>query len=423
MQSLGAHRAGPGARQSRERRAPGRPPLLASALRYAVFPGGHRIRPQLCLAVARACGDERSRSADAAAAAIELLHCASLVHDDLPCFDDADMRRGKPSVHAQFGEPIAVLAGDALIVLAFETLAREASAERLALPRLASSPRRSARRAASSPARPGNARRPSRSSTISAPRPARCSSARPWPAPPRPASSPSPGGRSARSSARPTRSPTTCATCFATRRNSASRSARTRRAAGRTPPPSSGSAAPRRGSSIWSSGGSAPFPIAPARSELCAVDRGADARSSFPSSSPASRPDATARWPPFRSGLSGRAFVESVSATGAAGSSPTPRFQRWAANSPLTRWIARRRARALFDLCAGFVYSQILQRLRETRGVRASPRRLEGLRSSRAADGLDVPAAAAAAKAAASLAAACAPCRTTASRSTISARR
>ncbi len=104
----------------------GAPPLLASAIHYAVFPGGHRIRPHLALAVAAACGDAFPRAADAAAAAVELLHCASLVHDDLPCFDDADMRRGKPSVHAAFGEPIAVLTGDALIVLAFETLAREA---------------------------------------------------------------------------------------------------------------------------------------------------------------------------------------------------------------------------------------------------------------------------------------------------------
>jgi geranylgeranyl diphosphate synthase type II len=103
---------------------PGAPPLLAAALRYSVFPGGHRIRPQLCLAIAEACGDSDPAAADAAAAAIELLHCASLVHDDLPCFDDADIRRGKASVHAEFGEPLAVLAGDALIVLAFETLGR-----------------------------------------------------------------------------------------------------------------------------------------------------------------------------------------------------------------------------------------------------------------------------------------------------------
>ncbi|CAO4168500.1 polyprenyl synthetase family protein [Methylorubrum zatmanii] len=107
--------------------APGAPPLLAEAIRYAVFPGGHRIRPRLCLAVALACGDDDPAASDAAAAAIELLHCASLVHDDLPCFDDAPMRRQKPSVHAAFGVPLAVLTGDALIVAAFETLARGAA--------------------------------------------------------------------------------------------------------------------------------------------------------------------------------------------------------------------------------------------------------------------------------------------------------
>ena len=114
--------------------APGAPPLLAEALRYAVFPGGHRIRPRLCLAVAGACGDDDPAAADSAAAAIELIHCASLVHDDLPCFDDAPMRRQKPAVHVSYGEPLAVLAGDALIVLAFETLARGAARrpERLA---------------------------------------------------------------------------------------------------------------------------------------------------------------------------------------------------------------------------------------------------------------------------------------------------
>jgi len=101
---------------------PGAPPLLASALRYAVFPAGHRIRPQLCLAVAGACGDSDPEAADAAASAIELLHCASLVHDDLPCFDDSPLRRGKASVHAEYGAPIAVLTGDALIVHAFATL-------------------------------------------------------------------------------------------------------------------------------------------------------------------------------------------------------------------------------------------------------------------------------------------------------------
>src|SRR5215470_14101640 len=106
------------------------PPKLAAAMRHAVFPGGARVRPRLCLAVAAACGDDDPDLSDAAAASIELLHCASLVHDDLPCFDDAITRRGRPSVHKAFGEPLAVLAGDALIVLAFQTMARAACSPR-----------------------------------------------------------------------------------------------------------------------------------------------------------------------------------------------------------------------------------------------------------------------------------------------------
>lgn len=106
----------------------GSPPLLAAAMRHSVFPKGARIRPRLCLAVAAACGDPEPAVSDAAAIAIELLHCASLIHDDLPCFDDADTRRGRPSVHKAYGEPLAVLAGDALIVLAFQALAWNAAA-------------------------------------------------------------------------------------------------------------------------------------------------------------------------------------------------------------------------------------------------------------------------------------------------------
>jgi len=114
------------------------PPKLAVALRHAVFPGGARIRPQLCLAVAMACGDSEPALADGAAAAIELLHCASLVHDDLPCFDDATLRRGVPTVHAAYGERIAVLTGDALIVLAFQALAQAAHRAPHRLPALLS---------------------------------------------------------------------------------------------------------------------------------------------------------------------------------------------------------------------------------------------------------------------------------------------
>jgi geranylgeranyl diphosphate synthase type II len=113
---------------------PGCPPRLAAAMRYAVFPKGARIRPRLCHSVSAACGEDNPAATEAAGAALELLHCASLVHDDLPCFDAADLRRGRPSVHKAFGEPLAVLAGDALIVLAFQTLARiQCAPDRLAL--------------------------------------------------------------------------------------------------------------------------------------------------------------------------------------------------------------------------------------------------------------------------------------------------
>jgi geranylgeranyl diphosphate synthase, type II len=98
----------------------GAPAELASALRYAVLPGGARIRPRLCLAVASVGGETIPPLVEAAACAIELLHCASLVHDDLPCFDDAALRRGKPALHKVYGEALAVLTGDALIVSAFE---------------------------------------------------------------------------------------------------------------------------------------------------------------------------------------------------------------------------------------------------------------------------------------------------------------
>ena len=103
--------------------ADGCAPTLAAAMRHAVFPGGARVRPRLCAAVGMGSGCD-AEWLFAAAAAIELIHCASLVHDDLPCFDAALLRRGRPSIHNEFGERIAVLAGDALIVLAFQTVAR-----------------------------------------------------------------------------------------------------------------------------------------------------------------------------------------------------------------------------------------------------------------------------------------------------------
>ncbi|MEM9693873.1 MAG: polyprenyl synthetase family protein [Myxococcota bacterium] len=100
------------------------PPKLAEAMRYAVFPGGARVRPRLCLAVAEAAaGAPPPPAAIGLACSLELLHCASLVHDDLPCFDDADLRRGRPSVHRAFGEALALLVGDGLMLLALDTVA------------------------------------------------------------------------------------------------------------------------------------------------------------------------------------------------------------------------------------------------------------------------------------------------------------
>ena len=102
--------------------SPQAPEKLLSALQYATFPGGARIRPTILTSVAMACADDQPELTDAAAAALELIHCASLVHDDLPCFDNADVRRGKPTVHRGYSEPLAVLTGDSLIVLAFDVL-------------------------------------------------------------------------------------------------------------------------------------------------------------------------------------------------------------------------------------------------------------------------------------------------------------
>ena len=100
----------------------GAPKGLEDAVRHAVFSGGARIRPQLCVAVAIACGDDAPELTDAAATAVELMHCASLVHDDMPAFDNAATRRGQPTVHKAYGEPLALLCGDALIVMAYQVL-------------------------------------------------------------------------------------------------------------------------------------------------------------------------------------------------------------------------------------------------------------------------------------------------------------
>ncbi len=101
----------------------GVPASLARAMRYSVFAGGKRLRPVLALASCELAGGEPPRALSFACA-VEMVHTYSLIHDDLPAMDDDDLRRGKPSCHKAFGEANAVLAGDALLTLAFETLAR-----------------------------------------------------------------------------------------------------------------------------------------------------------------------------------------------------------------------------------------------------------------------------------------------------------
>lgn len=98
------------------------PASLHAAMRHSVFAGGKRLRPMLTLAGCRACGTP-DETAMPVACAVELIHTYSLIHDDLPAFDDEDLRRGKPTCHAVYGETIAILAGDALQALAFEVLA------------------------------------------------------------------------------------------------------------------------------------------------------------------------------------------------------------------------------------------------------------------------------------------------------------
>ncbi len=107
------------------------PAALHAAMRHLLFPGGKRLRPGLCFAACEAVGGAPA-AALPAAAAVELVHTYSLVHDDLPCMDDDDERRGRPTVHVAYGEAVAVLAGDALQALAFAVLARAGDAAAVA---------------------------------------------------------------------------------------------------------------------------------------------------------------------------------------------------------------------------------------------------------------------------------------------------
>jgi geranylgeranyl diphosphate synthase, type II len=99
------------------------PQTIHRAMRYSLFAGGKRIRPILCLEAARACGADPSAAHFTAACSLEFIHTYSLIHDDLPALDNDDYRRGKLTCHKVFGEAMAILAGDALLTLAFEVLA------------------------------------------------------------------------------------------------------------------------------------------------------------------------------------------------------------------------------------------------------------------------------------------------------------
>jgi geranylgeranyl diphosphate synthase, type II len=99
-----------------------RPPVIHRAMRYTALAEGKRLRPSLVLLAYEACGGKKGRSAEDVAAAVEMVHAFSLIHDDLPAMDDDAMRRGKPANHIVFGEGVAILAGDGLLTLAFQTL-------------------------------------------------------------------------------------------------------------------------------------------------------------------------------------------------------------------------------------------------------------------------------------------------------------
>jgi len=100
------------------------PASLHSAMRYALLAGGKRLRPALVQASYELFGGKPSESINLAMLSLEMLHTFSLIHDDLPCMDDDDFRRGKPTTHKVYGEAIAVLAGDALCIFAFELIAK-----------------------------------------------------------------------------------------------------------------------------------------------------------------------------------------------------------------------------------------------------------------------------------------------------------
>ena len=178
---LVARRARGGRGGARRLGAADAPAGLGEAMRYAVLDGGKRLRPLLVLAAAKAVHGSRE-AAMRAACAVELIHAYSLVHDDLPCMDNDVLRRGKPTVHVQFGVAQAMLAGDAMQALAFEVLTPADGSVAPALQaRLcgAAGARRGRRRHGRRPGDRSRQRRPAarragRSPTCTGARPARC---------------------------------------------------------------------------------------------------------------------------------------------------------------------------------------------------------------------------------------------------------
>src|SRR6478752_10876533 len=108
-----------------------RPSSIHQAMRHSVFAGGKRLRPILCMEAGRMLAGSLPPGIEELGAALEMLHTYSLIHDDLPALDNDDLRRGRPTCHKVFGDAMAILAGDALLTLAFQVLARvEIAAER-----------------------------------------------------------------------------------------------------------------------------------------------------------------------------------------------------------------------------------------------------------------------------------------------------
>ena len=388
---LGAYRAGPGPRRRRTRRlrapaAARRGPPLCGVSRRPSHP------PAACASRSRAaCGDGDPDAADAAAAAIELLHCASLVHDDLPCFDDADLRRGKPSVHVAFGEPLAVLAGDALIVLAFETLARGARPRPAALPRLTRivGARRSARPHGIVAGQAWECEAAVVADRLSARqdrRPVRRRDA--WPAPRRRGRRASLAARSARKLGEAYQVADDLRDVLCDEEElgkpigqDAARAAAERRRA--TWHRRRQGACSRR----WCAARPRAIPPCPGAEELRALIKASD-RAVLPQAArAASRPERRhgERAPPRAGCRHAASWRETLAGTRHRGANrliAESALPALGGRSPLTRPIARKRARALFDLCAGFVYSQILLacvRLRLFEFLADGPRSVEAV--------------------------------------------